>query len=76
MRSRMRSDALEADSFIIRSPRILSTSTEEPIGAPFTMVIPFVGLGLTMISIGIAGFISSELLRELGKRVTPWLRLR
>ena len=29
-----------------------------------------------MISIGIAGFISSELLRTLGKRVTPWLRLR
>jgi NitT/TauT family transport system permease protein len=29
-----------------------------------------------MISIGIAGFISSELLRALGKRVTPWLRVR
>ena len=29
-----------------------------------------------MISIGIAGFVSSELLRALGKRVTPWLRLR
>jgi NitT/TauT family transport system permease protein len=29
-----------------------------------------------MISIGIAGFISSELLRALGKHVTPWLRLR
>src|SRR5258706_5275926 len=29
-----------------------------------------------MISIGIPGFISSELLRALGKRVTPWLRLR
>lgn len=29
-----------------------------------------------MISIGIAGFISSELLRALGKRMTPWLRLR
>jgi len=29
-----------------------------------------------MISIGIAGFISSELLRALGKFVTPWLRLR
>lgn len=29
-----------------------------------------------MISIGIAGFISSELLRTLGHRVTPWLRLR
>jgi NitT/TauT family transport system permease protein len=29
-----------------------------------------------MISIGIAGFISSELLRTLGKYVTPWLRLR
>ena len=29
-----------------------------------------------MISIGIAGFISSELLRVLGHRVTPWLRLR
>jgi sulfonate transport system permease protein len=29
-----------------------------------------------MISIGIAGFISSELLRVLGKYVTPWLRLR
>ena len=29
-----------------------------------------------MISIGIAGFISSELLRSLGKYVTPWLRLR
>jgi NitT/TauT family transport system permease protein len=28
-----------------------------------------------MISIGIAGFISSELLRTLGKYVTPWLRL-
>jgi NitT/TauT family transport system permease protein len=27
-----------------------------------------------MISIGIAGFISSELLRALGRRVTPWLR--
>jgi NitT/TauT family transport system permease protein len=29
-----------------------------------------------MISIGIAGFISSELLRGLGQYVTPWLRLR
>ena len=29
-----------------------------------------------MISIGIAGFASSELLRALGKYVTPWLRLR
>jgi NitT/TauT family transport system permease protein len=29
-----------------------------------------------MISIGIAGFISSEVLRWLGHRVTPWLRLR
>ena len=29
-----------------------------------------------MISIGIAGFISSELLRSLGHYVTPWLRLR
>jgi NitT/TauT family transport system permease protein len=29
-----------------------------------------------MISIGIAGFASSELLRALGKRVTPWLQLR
>jgi NitT/TauT family transport system permease protein len=29
-----------------------------------------------MISIGIAGFISSEMLRTLGKHVTPWLRLR
>ena len=29
-----------------------------------------------MISIGIAGFISSKLLRSLGKRITPWLRLR
>lgn len=29
-----------------------------------------------MISIGIAGFLSSELLRALGHRVTPWLRLR
>jgi NitT/TauT family transport system permease protein len=29
-----------------------------------------------MISIGIAGFISSELLRSLGRYVTPWLRLR
>jgi NitT/TauT family transport system permease protein len=29
-----------------------------------------------MISIGIAGFISSELLRALGQYVTPWLRLR
>ncbi len=29
-----------------------------------------------MISIGIAGFVSSEMLRALGKRVTPWLRLR
>jgi NitT/TauT family transport system permease protein len=29
-----------------------------------------------MISIGIAGFISSELLRTLGHYVTPWLRLR
>ena len=29
-----------------------------------------------MISIGIAGFISSELLRGLGRRVTPWLRKR
>lgn len=28
-----------------------------------------------MISIGIAGFLSSELLRALGHRVTPWLRL-
>ena len=29
-----------------------------------------------MISIGIAGFVSSELLRTLGKYVTPWLRVR
>ena len=29
-----------------------------------------------MISIGIAGFISSELLRTLGRYATPWLRLR
>jgi NitT/TauT family transport system permease protein len=29
-----------------------------------------------MISIGIAGYISSELLRRLGILVTPWLRLR
>ncbi len=29
-----------------------------------------------MISIGIAGFVSSELLRKLGKFVTPWLRVR
>lgn len=29
-----------------------------------------------MISIGIAGYISSELLRAAGKHVTPWLRLR
>ncbi len=29
-----------------------------------------------MISIGIAGFISSELLRSLGSFVTPWLRVR
>jgi len=29
-----------------------------------------------MISIGIAGYISSELLRHLGKYVTPWTRLR
>jgi NitT/TauT family transport system permease protein len=29
-----------------------------------------------MISIGIAGFVSSELLRSLGKYVTPWLRMR
>lgn len=29
-----------------------------------------------MISIGIAGFISSEVLRSLGKYSTPWLRLR
>jgi NitT/TauT family transport system permease protein len=29
-----------------------------------------------MISIGIAGFLSSELLRAAGKHVTPWLRLR
>ena len=29
-----------------------------------------------MISIGIAGFISSEILRGLGQYVTPWLRLR
>ena len=29
-----------------------------------------------MISIGIAGFASSELLRAIGKRVTPWLQLR
>ena len=29
-----------------------------------------------MISIGIAGFASSEMLRVLGKRVTPWLQLR
>jgi len=29
-----------------------------------------------MISIGIAGFISSALLRALGKHVTPWLRFR
>jgi NitT/TauT family transport system permease protein len=29
-----------------------------------------------MISIGIAGYLSSELLRRLGNRVTPWLRSR
>jgi NitT/TauT family transport system permease protein len=29
-----------------------------------------------MISIGIAGFISSELLRLLGRRITPWLKVR
>jgi NitT/TauT family transport system permease protein len=29
-----------------------------------------------MISIGIAGFISSELLRLLGRKVTPWLKAR
>ncbi|MGE5791807.1 MAG: ABC transporter permease [Bacteroidota bacterium] len=29
-----------------------------------------------MISIGIAGYFSSELLRTLGKYVTPWLRVR
>ena len=29
-----------------------------------------------MVSIGIAGFISSELLRVLGRYATPWLRLR
>jgi NitT/TauT family transport system permease protein len=29
-----------------------------------------------MISIGIAGYLSSELLRRLGDRVTPWLRRR
>lgn len=29
-----------------------------------------------MISIGIAGYISSELLRHFGKYVTPWMRLR
>ena len=29
-----------------------------------------------MISIGIAGYLSSELLRALGKYVTPWLRVR
>jgi NitT/TauT family transport system permease protein len=29
-----------------------------------------------MISIGIAGYASSELVRALGARVTPWLRLR
>ena len=29
-----------------------------------------------MISIGIAGYLSSELLRWLGKYVTPWLRVR
>jgi NitT/TauT family transport system permease protein len=29
-----------------------------------------------MISIGIAGYLSSELLRALGDRVTPWLRRR
>jgi len=29
-----------------------------------------------MISIGIAGYVSSELLRAVGARVTPWMRLR
>jgi hypothetical protein len=29
-----------------------------------------------MISIGIAGYISSELLRSLGRHATPWLRVR
>ena len=29
-----------------------------------------------MISIGVAGFVSSELLRALGTYVTPWLRKR
>jgi NitT/TauT family transport system permease protein len=29
-----------------------------------------------MISIGIAGFISSELLRQLGGFFTPWLKTR
>jgi hypothetical protein len=29
-----------------------------------------------MISIGIAGYISSEVLRRLGERSTPWLSTR
>jgi hypothetical protein len=29
-----------------------------------------------MISIGIAGYFSSEMLRSLGGRLTPWLKTR
>lgn len=40
------------------------------IGASYEHIV------IGMISIGIAGYMSSELLRYLGKQVTPWLRLR
>jgi NitT/TauT family transport system permease protein len=33
-------------------------------------------IAIGMISIGVAGFVSSELLRLLGRRVTPWLAQR
>jgi NitT/TauT family transport system permease protein len=37
-------------------------------GGSYTQIV------IGMISIGIAGFVSSALLRKLGERVTPWLR--
>lgn len=40
------------------------------VGGSYTQIV------VGMISIGIAGYLSSELLRKIGERVTPWLRQR
>jgi NitT/TauT family transport system permease protein len=38
------------------------------VGGSYTQIV------VGMISIGIAGYISSALLRKMGEMVTPWLR--